>query len=221
MFTSYPTYSRYRNLQLTTPMQVGEDVFALQTALAELDFEVGAHDGELGPKTSAAIKASQKKFFLVVDGQAGGNTQRALSLGLAEKVAIQQKVPYDCFRGQLELESGYRLGNYSPQRSDGTYDAGVTQRNTKFVKPVLGFDCRDSILALGVVIRTHYDLFAGITPVDRRWGLAQGAWNAPAFACYLAREEGATKVTAGMTLKPSVEARKTFEAYVANASTYL
>jgi len=221
MFDKYPAYSRYRNLQLATPMQVGEDVFALQTALAELGFDVGVHDGELGPKTSSAIKAAQKNFFLVVDGQAGGATQKALALQLADTASRALKIPYDCFRGQIELESGYRLGNYSPVRPNGSYDAGVVQRNTEFTSPKLGFDCRVSISALGVVINQHYELFTGVAGTKRRWALAQGAWNAPAYACYIARSEGATKVTASMTLKPSLAARTTFEAYIANASTYL
>lgn len=222
MFDKYPTYSRYRNLQLASPYQAGEDVYALQTALSELKFAVGDIDGQLGPKTSAAIKAAQKSLFLVVDGQAGGTTQKALALQLADVVSRTMKIPYDCFRGQLDLESAYRLGNYSPMRPDGSYDAGLTQRNTEFTPPAKGFDCQDSIVALGAVINKHYALFADVkTGATRRWALAQGAWNAPAYACYLAREEGATKVTASMTLKPSTAARKAFEAYVANASTYL
>lgn len=220
MFTAYPTYPPYRTLQLTTPQQQGEDVYALQTALDELGYDAGAADGILGPKTSAAIKAAQKAFAITVDGKAGGDTQKQLALDLARRVAGAVGVPYSGLRGQLELESGYRLGNYSPLRSDNTYDAGVAQRNTKFTSPPQGFDARDSIRVLGDNTRKYYDLFAGL-PTHRRWALAQGAWNAPAFACYIAREEGATKVTSGMTLKPTDAQRATFETYVTNASVYL
>jgi hypothetical protein len=77
-----------------------------------------------------------------------------------------------------------------------------------------------SISALGADIRRHYDLFAGL-PTRRRWALAQGAWNAPAFACYIARQEGAFKVTTSMTLRPGTTARAAFDAYVEKVSKYL
>lgn len=220
MFNAFPTYSRFRTLQLTSPMQKGEDVYALQTALNECGFPCGEADGILGSKTSSAIKAAQKALILAVDGKAGGDTQKALALELSNTVSAILHVPFDAFRGQLELESGYRLGNYSPQRPDGTYDAGVAQRNTKFTSPPQGFDTKLSIWALGESTRKHFDLFAGLH-ARRRWALAQGAWNAPAFACFIAREEGATKVTSGMVARPSDAARRTFEEYVSNVSVYL
>jgi len=222
LFDSIPTYNRYRTLRLLNPQQQGEDVFALQTALNEAGFPCGEPDGILGPMTDKAIKQAQTKYRLVVDGLAGGMTQRELALDLAQRVSVIEHVPFNAFRGQLEHESGYRLGNYSPPREDGSYDAGVAQRNTKFTPPSQGFDCKVSIEALGAVVRKHYDLFAGINANDRRrWALAQGAWNAPAFACFIARELGAPKVTASMTARPSASARETFETYVTNVSAYL
>lgn len=221
MFDFSPAYNRFRTLFLTSPMQQGEDVFALQTGLTELGFPCGAPDGILGNKTHQAIRSAQETFYLVVDGKAGGDTQKAIAMELAERVAVNTRVPLSAFKGQLELESGYRLGNYSPSRPDGHFDAGVAQRNTKYTPPEQGFDPAASILVLGQTVRKHFDLFSGVAPTQRRWALAQGAWNAPAFACYIAREEGASKVTAGMTSKPSVDARPIFEAYVAHASVYL
>jgi len=220
MFQTYPNYSTYRTLFLTAPAMQGEDVYALQTALNELNFDAGAVDGVLGRQTYAAIRKAQQEFKISVDGKAGGATQKALAMGIAERVASQVKVPVEAFRGQMALESGYRLGIYSPARVDGTYDAGVAQRNTRFTPPKEGFDCQASILALGKNTREHFDLFVGLEG-KRRWALAQGAWNAPAFACFLAREEGATKVTAGMTARPWPEARQTFENYVLQVSVYL
>jgi hypothetical protein len=220
MFDSIPTYFRYRTLFVTTPMLQGEDVYALQTALNELNFPCGEADGILGAKTGSAIRSAQQKLFLVVDGKAGGDTQKALALALAERVAVNVQIPFTAFKGQLELESGYRLGIYSPPRDDGSYDAGVAQRNTNFTSPVQGFDTQASIRALGENTRKYYDLFTGLE-IRRRWALAQGAWNAPAFACYFARQEGAPKVTAGMTARPSDAARIAFENYVTQASVYL
>lgn len=227
MFTDYPTYSRYRTLGLaqgSAPLQRGEDVYALQLALKECGVDPGTPDGILGTKTAQAIRAVQTHLFLTVDGLAGGATQRALALHIATGVAAQSEIPISGLQGQLEHESGYRLGNYSPLRDDDTYDAGVAQRNTKYTDPKLGFDPADSIGALGRNTRKYFDLFAGMGPVKRRWALAQGAWNAPAFACYLAREEGGANVklvTPGMVRQPTKEQRATFEQYVADVTLYL
>jgi hypothetical protein len=221
MFTTYPSYAVYRSLRLTNPMMRGEDVFALQTALNALGINAGTEDGILGQTTSAAIKAAQKRFFLSVDGIAGGNTQKALALAISDKLSIEFGVPTSAMWGQLEHESSFRLGNYSPQRPDGSYDAGVAQRNTAHTPPPDGFTVPDSIEALVRNSRKHYDLFAGVVDKHRRWALAQGAWNAPAFACYLAREEGAKQVTSGMTRKPTPIQLKTFETYVSDVSIHL
>lgn len=221
MFTAFPSYNRYRTLRLADPLQQGEDVFALQTALNALGVNAGTADGVLGKNTSSAIKAAQKRFFLTVDGLAGGNTQTQLAIQIAAIAAQKLNVPTSAMRGQIEHESGFRLGNYSPQRPDGSYDAGVVQRNTQHTPPPQGFDVMPSIEALAENTRKHYDLFAGVVTAHRRWALAQGAWNAPAFACYIAREERATKVTSGMVLRPTDAQRKTFEEYVSNVSVYL
>lgn len=221
MYDQFPTYQRYRTLKLTSPPQVGEDVYALQTALAAVGHDVGTHDGVLGKLTAAAITAAQHDLGVSADGLAGGKTQEALALRIARKADKSYGLAEGLLRGQLEHESGFRLGNYSPQRSDGSYDAGVAQRNTAHTPARQGFDVPDSIDALGVRVRQHFDLFNGVSPVKRRWQLAQGAWNAPAFACYLARQAGATKVTAGMCSKPGTTAHATLEAYIASVSTYL
>lgn len=220
MFQTVPTYWRYRTLRVTDPLMRGEDVYALQTALFACGFDPGPWDGILGRGTGAAIRSAQSHFGLVLDGLAGGKTQEALARHLADRASDTHRITKGALRGQLEHESGFRVGNYSPARSDGSYDAGVTQRNTAHTPAKEGFNVPESINALALLVRRHYDLFEGL-PVRRRWSLAQGAWNAPAFACWIARAEGATRVTAGMTLKPGATARQTFEAYVASVSTYL
>jgi peptidoglycan hydrolase-like protein with peptidoglycan-binding domain len=220
LFLAYPTYSRYRTLALLDPYLKGEDVFALQTALAACGFSPGVPDGILGPATSRAIRAAQLALNQTVDGLAGGNTQEALAREALQVPAAKYSVLKAAMRGQIEFESGFRLGNYSPQRPDGSYDAGVTQRNTQHTPAAQGFNVPDSLDALAANTRKYYDLFEGV-PSRRRWALAQGAWNAPAFACWVARGEGATKVTTGMTLRPTESQRVTFEAYVANVSIYL
>jgi len=221
MFTTYPTYGKYRTLGPTVPALVGEDVYALQTGLNFLDYGAGATDGAFGGRTLGAVKVAQKVFDLEIDGLVGGMTWRALALGVSRPLCDKHKVPRSAIKGQLEFESGYRGGIYSPRRPDGTYDAGIAQRNTQFHPPVSGFDMPVSIEMLIRNTRKYFDTFEGVPSQFRRWSLAQGAWNAPAFACYLAREEGAKKVTVGMTLKPSAESLRIFEEYMSRASVYL
>lgn len=203
-------------------MMRGEDVYALQRALDELGFEPGEADGVFGLKTDVATRKSQTRWVLAVDGKAGGITQKALATHIASTVAANKQCRYDVLIGQMEHESGFRLGIYSsPPRTDGSYDAGVTQRNTAHTPAQLGFDPYLSIVALAIVVKQHYDLFEGVTPEKRRWQLAQGAWNAPAFACYIARAEGATQVTKSMTRQPSAPSRRLLEEYITKVSKYL
>jgi hypothetical protein len=221
-FTAYPTHARYRTLKLSDPRQTGLDVYALQNALADLGDHAnpGPLDGILGPQTAKAIRAAQEGMFITVDGLAGGGTQTALARHLAARVDYRLRLPAGLLLGQLMTESGCRLGNYSPRRPDGTYDAGVAQRNTQFTPPRDGFTVLASIDALGVRLRTYYDRFAGVAG-RRRWELAAGSWNAPAFASYIAREEGATGVKTSETLRPSDTARATLEAYMDSATAMM
>lgn len=219
MFTEFPTYGRFRTLLLTDPLLRGEDVYALQTALAGCGFDVGTADGILGKDTAAGIRRFQQAAHLTLDGKAGGATQQALALVIAGGTSLKYRLANGALRGQLEHESGFRLGNYSPIRADGSYDAGVAQRNTQHTPAREGFTVPASIDALGDVIRNHYDLFAGVSD-RRRWSLAQGAWNAPAFACWIADQEGAA-VPRSLTLQPGPTARLLFEQYVASVTAYL
>lgn len=222
MFTAYPTYDNYRVLEAKTPYLKGEDIYALQTALDYLLFEVGELDGVHGPMTDRALRECQRELSLVVDGRAGEKTQPMIAFAIAFPMAIKKLVPQEAPRGQIEWEAlGGRLGPHGPKRANGSYDAGVTQRNTEHTPPQEGFNVPGSIKALLEDNRKHFDLFAGIRSLERRWALAQGAWNAPAFACYIAREEGAKQVTPGMVLRPSEQSRNTFENYVAKVSKYL
>lgn len=220
MFDRYPTYSRYRTLTSASPVMKGEDVFALQTALNACHIPCGPEDGILGVRTANAIRIAQVAFDLNADGKAGGLTQRVLAIQIAKDICATRKIPLDVLRGQMEHESGFRLGNYSPIRTDGSYDAGVCQRNTQHTPAQDGFHVLDSITQLAKMVQSHFELFVGIGTVSRRWQLAQGAWNAPAFACYIAREEGATKVAKSMTLQPTDEQHATFEAYMRHVSIY-
>lgn len=222
MFTAYPTYPRYRALRLMpVPYMRGEDVFALQTGLKDVGNDPGPLDGILGNGTSSAIKAFQKNSFLTIDGIAGPATQSYLVKQIAAAHADENRVPQKLQFGQLSHESAMIVGNYSPQRDDGSYDAGVAQRNTRFTDPKEAFTVPNSIKALAVNTRKYYDQFVGVGSDLRRWGLAAGAWNAPAYASYIAKEEGATKVSSSNTAKPSAAAREALEEYIASATAMM
>jgi peptidoglycan hydrolase-like protein with peptidoglycan-binding domain len=240
MFEGFPTYDRYRTLRLTSPMLKGADVFALQTALLECGFDAGVPDGILGQKTSAAIFEAQKALdgfmglSLAVDGLAGGRTQEALVRFLIREITREMDLAPGALRGQIEHESGFRVGNYSPARSDGSYDAGVAQRNTAFTPPEQGFDASASLYALGRHVKAYARLYSGVADEKRRWALAQGSWNAPAYAAWFAQDAGATVPNsppswwpAGVTyvgksrLRPGADATTKLNAYIASVSAYL
>lgn len=222
MFNTYPTYNIYRTLRLLTPHMKGEDVYALQTALLDNGFKLPLYgaDGDFGGETKDAVLAAQKVFAITQDGLAGGDTQKLLASWVAQRASLKYQIVPLALYGQLETESSFRLGSYSPQRSDGTYDAGVTQTNTKIYPAYHGFTVPDAVESLAARVREHYDKFAGISG-KRRWALAQGSWNAPAYACYIAKQEGATLVRTAETLKPSETSRLKLEDYMASASAYI
>jgi peptidoglycan hydrolase-like protein with peptidoglycan-binding domain len=202
-------------------MTKGEDVYALQTALVDQGFSVGnsGADGYFGNDTSTAVKAFQKAHGLVVDGIAGGKTQKLLSNLIGARVADKAGVPVKRVYGQTEHESSDWLGIYSAQYPNGSYDAGDAQMNTGLTPPQDGFNVPKALTALASRIKHYYDHFAGL-PEARRWDLAQGTWNAPAWACYIAKQEGATQVTASETAKPTDAQRQQLESYIAAVSVY-
>jgi hypothetical protein len=203
-------------------MLEGEDVYALQTALLAYDCDPQGIDGKFGPGTRSAVLRAQNKLvgIGVVDGIAGGLTQRGIVRALCLDVNKKYSLPLGLMFGHVSLESGCWVGNYSPQRDNGSYDAGVAQRNTEHTPARDGFDTNKSLDALGTNERKYFDLYKGIEQERRRWELAAGAWNAPAYASYIARQEGSS-VAASLTAKPGATARDTLERYMKLATTYL
>ncbi len=72
------TWRVSRVLKLISPMQQGNDVRDLQSALTDAGYPCGKLDGIFGQKTDAAVRAYQASRGLVVDGKAGRNTITAL-----------------------------------------------------------------------------------------------------------------------------------------------
>jgi hypothetical protein len=228
MFTVWPTYNPYRVLRYDgpdVPPLVGEDVYALQRAINFLANTALAADGILGSRTGDAIGVLQVVVGFEgdnVDSKAGVLTQRKADMAILDAFTIDRRE--DIFRltkGQVEHESSYIMGNKSLQYGDGSYDAGVTQRNTRHAAPQNGFDPVESISVLLSNTRYYYSKF---NPADfrgadhsdlRRWRLAAMAWNAPAYASYLAGRPASESAV------PSPTAEATLEQYGRDVSVYL
>lgn len=239
MFTDVPTYSTYRTLALVPAAKLrGEDVYALQTSFGVFGYELAPSgditsgcDGILGSDTAKGIIHVQKLLQIEVDGLAGGGTQQAICKSLCNNHAVAADLPPNLAFGQVMHESSCRLGNYSPRRVDKdaiqtwqpsalrgfSFDAGAAQQNSAFNKLAEAFDTPLAIHKLGLYLLDHYKLFAGV-PEKRRWMLASGAWNAPAYAKYIANEEGA-KVPVRDTARPSLDSRAKLEGYMASTTS--
>jgi len=223
MFTSWPTYNWRRALHMTQPMLAGEDVYGLQMGLNFVVPEAKlTTDGVFGRATAEALGMAQRLLALAADGVAGPVTQRAIALKIGNKAKQDHPLVKGLPGGQLQHESGFQLGAYSPLRSDGTYDAGVAQRNTAHTPAQDGFD---PVNAIGVLCKTVHDAherYDKISDPLRRWKLAAGVWNAPAYANQLAWEEGQTNIPANTRRNPDLDsARATFEAYMDSCSAYI
>jgi len=220
-FRLYPTYDKYRTLRLSAPMMQGYDVFALQTALVEMELDVGGLDGIFGGATNKAVKESQKVLGITVDGLVGGGTQQAIVKRLANRARTINNLPPGLVFGQCMHESSCRIGNYSPARSDGSYDAGPTQMNSSVHPLSLAFNVEMCIEELGRYLRARYDGYRGLF-TDRRWELASGAWNAPAWSAWLAKREGATVSAAWLPkVAPTQFQIATLEKYIQSATAFM
>jgi lysozyme family protein/peptidoglycan hydrolase-like protein with peptidoglycan-binding domain len=80
---------------------IGEGVSALQTALAQLNYQVGEIDGEFGPITAAALRSFQSDHGLPVTGVADHATRTALDAAVAQGGAA----PADTGRQQEVLQA--------------------------------------------------------------------------------------------------------------------
>ena len=70
--------------RLTEPHMTGPTVREIQRALKEKGFPAGPIDGDFGPSTHAAVVSFQASRGLVIDGEVGQKTARALGVKLPE-----------------------------------------------------------------------------------------------------------------------------------------
>lgn len=68
--------------RLTTPMMTGDKILEIQQALEAAEFDPGPLDGKFGPHTHAAVLAFQLSRGLLPDGEVGPKTAAALGLQL-------------------------------------------------------------------------------------------------------------------------------------------
>jgi hypothetical protein len=240
MFTAYPTYPHYRALTDRTPnpLMHGEDAYGLQLGITAVirDGTTLEPDGIVGRRTGAAIWEIQQEIDgLIPDGKAGQKTQAAIAEAILVAQTPQQPDLYRLEVGQLEHESSFWLGNYSEQHPirpgvtpavpGGDFDAGVAQRNSEFTPLKQAFNPVLSIAALVENTRRYYTRFSDKSRFRgsdhselRRWKLAAGAWNAWAYANWLA---GFSDSSARDPNKDGSTALAKFEAYMTDVSVYL
>lgn len=224
MFSGYPTYDRYRALYLHPVAFRGEDVFALQTGCNAVGADPNGLDGIYGRGTDAAVRKMQALVGTIADGRVGPVTWTRLTEAIAEPIRKRELVAVGLPKGQLAHESGPRGGMYSsPPRADNSFDAGVAQRNSALkANPLIeAFNMPLSITKLCRDVRGAYVYYEGVPNPFRRWGLAAGSWNAPAYTNWIAWEEGAKNITFVNRARPSDDARKKIEAYIASVTAYL
>lgn len=68
--------------RLATPMMTGDKVLEIQQALEAAGFNPGQQDGKFGPRTHAAVLAFQLSRGLLPDGEVGPKTAAALGVQL-------------------------------------------------------------------------------------------------------------------------------------------
>lgn len=205
LFSEYPTYDKYRTLWLPpepAPNLKGYDVYALQTVVNDVCGLTLKLDGWLGGRTSEGIETLQRQVAVPDDRKAGGVTQRAGLLVLLSRLVSVATLPDAAYRlgkGQMEHESSNRWGNYSDKRDDPdadagwSYDAGACQENTREFPPSHGFTPRLAITNMLARLNHYYARYSDTLKFKgtdhttrRRWSLAAGAWNAPAWTDWLA-----------------------------------
>lgn len=130
-----------------------------------------------------AVRLFQADEGLLVDGLAGQKTCNALW----RKRIADQEVPEGWLRAQIHWEGGDDPGARNPGEgtySDGSYDRGMTQMNSKAKSSVSDDQAWDPAFAiawLGDHQKTEAKGFRGCAYPDR-FALAVGSWRSPVGA---------------------------------------
>lgn len=206
----------------------GWDVYALQTALREVGHHILA-DGHFGAKTGDAVELWQEGKQLDVDRIAGNVTQRSLVLAVGEGIRRQYRLPIKQIMGSCEKETGFIVGEYTEQYTNGSRDMGVIQLNdlAKQVEPEQAFSVPFALDFFARTLRTNHDryLVAPLRPNTKRvsnalaWQYAAGSWNRPAHTAYLAGMRGDDAVAPSSRTLTAAQ-REWIEGYIDRVCTY-
>ena len=79
--------------RLTEPHMTGPRVLEIQRALKEKGFPPGPIDGDFGPSAHAAVVSFQASRGLIIDGEVGPRTARALGVKLPKLAATREGRP--------------------------------------------------------------------------------------------------------------------------------
>lgn len=205
-------------------------VWALQTCFVYHGHDL-AVDGDFGPNTERSVRLWQEGRDLIVDGIAGPVTQRSLVLIGAQRSADKYGLIVAAHKGQLLHESSGLVGIHTPRYHHGggltSYDAGVAQCNSRYHHPEDAFTLAYALTTLASFTKVRYLAYSksdplrasrlqsrGLSPLTkrRRWELAHGSWNRPAYAAWLAGQSTTDPVAPAGA--PTAEQRAQLEAYI-------
>ena len=116
---------------------VAAGALGIQRELKALGLYAGALDGIFGPATKAAVEAFQKSKGLIVDGEFGRASAKALFTPLIDAAEAAENIPSHFLRGMINSESALDPGAvgyyiyYGASLSYRGVDRGPGQINSK------------------------------------------------------------------------------------------
>lgn len=187
----YPGHG-WRPLRLRDPRISGWDVFDMQAKFNYVHNSTAlALDGVFGPVTKANVETFQAKNGLFVDGIAGAMTQTKLALKVCNRAPLPNRV-----KGQMQYESSFLCGIYTPQYPNQSYDTGPLQCNTAYHPYLIGnFDVAVVIPILVQRVTEYHDKYVRQGVAEKRaWDAGQGSWNSPVLADRYAHGESVPQI---------------------------
>ena len=172
-----------RLILLTSPNLRGDDVAALQSALARLGFDSGRVDGIFGPKTAQALHEFQSNCGMANDGVCGPDTVRTVR-ALLEKSGNGPGVSVIRERERLH----HRPGSITRSRVVVGHFGGlsilsrdVTRHLRGLGAAVISLDEPDAFAQANAANRFEADLYVGFETAAEQAGTTVHYYRVPAF----------------------------------------